>query len=143
EALARCDARLERVIEAMAGAGMAIDGPDANTNLLVLSDHGHTTNVALERQIVEDLAATGWEAGPEGDFVFAGKAIWARAEARDRIPELAAQLLGHRAVGPLFVREPEGIPGTLGLSAVSQGGVRAPDLLFSPQWEERAHRSGV
>jgi len=143
-ALRDCDALLARVVEAMAAAGMRVEGSDANANLFILSDHGHTTIRRGARPPLDDVLDGDWqEARTAGAIVVGPKAIWVRPAQRTRLPGLVERLMAHPNVGPIFAANPAGLAGVLPLSAVNHGGERAPDLLFSPVWLDDVHPSGV
>jgi arylsulfatase A-like enzyme len=136
--LARCDAQLGRILDALEARGWR-----ERSLVMVLSDHGQITvtdEVPLFDELTRAGFATATAAGPEEDAVLLGVA-GAFGELRLRTPDarmrdrVVAWLQEHPAIGHLFTRDVNGIdgaaPGTLSLRLVGLDHARAPDIAFT------------
>ncbi len=123
-------------------------GRDADTNLIVVSDHGYST--VSETVPVEAMVR---EAGfppvgrPGGVAVAAnGGAVlfYARGGERDTVERLAAWLMSQPWCGPVLASEAVGpVEGALPAEVVGAEGPRAPDLAVSLAWTSEENAAGV
>jgi arylsulfatase A-like enzyme len=141
--LARCDAQLSRILDAL----------DERTLVMVLSDHGQIT-VTEEIPLFEDLGRAGFPtAAVAGDDTVllgvAGSAGELRlrsggAATRDRV---VAWLQEQPCIGHLFTRDVNGVdgasPGTLSLRLVGLDHARAPDIAFTLRSDTGADHHGL
>jgi arylsulfatase A-like enzyme len=122
--------------------------------VLVVSDHGFTTNVSGV-DVAGELIAAGLKAAPDsGDVVLAssGQAVAVHVEGheRDRIAAIARFVQSREWGGVVFAParaagETRGtVDGTLALELINvANGERGPDLLFTFPWSSRANAFGV
>ena len=123
-------------------------GQDADTNLIVVSDHGYST--VSETVPVESVLR---EAGfptverPGGVAVAAnGGAVlfYAHNRERETADRLAAWLMSQPWCGPVVASEAVGpIEGALPAGVVGSEGPRAPDLAVSLSWTSEENEAGV
>ena len=122
-------------------------GRDADTNVVVLSDHGYST-VARTVDVGAFLESAGFPAGDRPGGVVAvpnGGAVLFYVHRRD--PEtadrLAAFLMDQAWCGALVAAEAVGpIEGTLPAALVGAEGARAPDLAMSFAWDSKPSSGG-
>ena len=122
-------------------------GRDANTYVIVVSDHGYSTitgTVDVEGWVREAGFRSGDRPGgvvvaPNGGSVL----FYVHGHDRATADRLAARLMEQPWCGPLFAAEAGGpIPGTLPLSLVGSEGPRAPDLAMSFTWDSTPNEAG-
>ena len=123
-------------------------GQDADTNVIVVSDHGYST--VSETVPVESVLR---EAGfptverPGGVAVAAnGGAVlfYAHNRERETADRLAAWLMSQPWCGPVVASEAVGpIEGALSAGVVGSEGPRAPDLAVSLSWTSEENEAGV
>lgn len=136
QVLTAVDTEIGRIEDALEAAGRL-----ATTNLIVVSDHGFSTNSggfdlpALVKPFAHPM--------PDGtpDIVTAGGAVHLRRD-RDpaRVAEIVAALRKAPAVGAIFTAaktpgDPDGhVPGTLSFDLIGWTHPRAGDILVSANW---------
>ena len=142
-ALLEADRQFGRVLAWLTDAGA-----EADTDVIVISDHGHST-------VVEgvDVRGRAEEAGfskPAGkrDVIVAenGGSVLFYVEGSDpaTADRLAAWLMAQPWCGPILSSEAVGsIPGTLPAALAGAEGARAPDLMMSFGWSSEVSSNGV
>lgn len=122
-------------------------GRNADTDVLVVSDHGYSTISALVN--VEALAReAGFPSGGEpGGVVVAHNGgsvlFYTDSGDRDTAERLAEWLMEQEWCGTVTVSDDlSGIPGTLPGSLVGNGGPRGPDITVSFRWDSGANSAG-
>ncbi|MEX0761257.1 MAG: alkaline phosphatase family protein [Dehalococcoidia bacterium] len=142
-ALADADAELGRVLAALDDTGLAAD-----TDVMVLSDHGYSTIIETI-PVAAMLNEAGFGAPGEQGGVLAAEnggsmLFYTHPFDPATADRLAAWLMSHRWCGPVLASEAVGdIPGTLPLALSGGDGVRAPDLIMSFAWDSRENSAGV
>ena len=122
-------------------------GRDAETDVLVLSDHGYST-ITGAVDIEGELRAAGFAAARQPGGVVAapngGSVLFYTApENPDTVDRLAQWIMRQPWCGSLFASEAGGdIPGTLPAEAVGIEGARAPDLAMSFSWDAGKNGAG-
>jgi phosphonoacetate hydrolase len=134
--LARCDAQLGRILDALESRGWL-----ERTAVMVLSDHGQITvtqQVPLFEQLLRAGFATAADVAEDPVLLgVGGSAGELRVRSRDmRIRDrVVAWLQEQPCIGHLFTRDVNGIEGeasgTLSLRLVGMDHARAPDIAFS------------
>lgn len=141
-ALREADAQFGRLLAWLEDSGAA-----ANTDVLVVSDHGYST-IGEVIDIEALVRAAGFPPGNQaGGITVAtngGSALFyahnSDAATTDR---LAAWLMRQRWCGALVASDAAGaIAGTLPAALVGAEGQRAPDLAMSFRWDSRANAAG-
>ena len=118
-------------------------GRDAETDVIVISDHGQTTVAAAL-----DVEALLREAGfSEEDVVVASNGgsvlFYVREQDLSIADRLAKWLMGHTWCGPIVAsRATGGISGTVAASVIGVEGERAPDLAMSFAWDSKPNGLG-
>ena len=141
EALRHSDAEIAEVLATVERLGLA-----AATSVLVVSDHGFTTNTE-GIDVAGALIAAGLKAAPDStDVVLAssGQAVALHVEGpdRERVARLARFIQAQVWGGVLFTDEPvEGAFPLELIHAANRG--RSPDLLFTFPWTSQPNRFGV
>lgn len=97
--------------------------------IVTLSDHGQIGVRGAPLGLAKKVADAGF--GPGGVSIVAANAggVWLRAEARERIGEMAAWLQSQSWCGPIFTRD--GVSGTLKLKDILIDHPRAPDIALA------------
>ncbi|MDE2688678.1 MAG: alkaline phosphatase family protein [Chloroflexota bacterium] len=139
-ALRETDEQFGRLLEWLDAAG-------ADTDVLVISDHGYSTIIDIV-EIEALLRDAGFPAGDEpGGVTVAGNGGAALFYAHDRdaatVDRLASWMMRQAWCGALVASDSLGqIEGTLPASLVGAEGLRAPDLAVSFRWDDRLNVSG-
>jgi arylsulfatase A-like enzyme len=141
EALRNGDHEIALVLDTLERLGLA-----ATTSVLVISDHGFTTNTAGV-DVAGALVGAGLKAAPDSaDVVLAssGQAVALHVEGHDheRIARLARFVRAQDWGGVLFAGDAVDGAFPLDLIQVANRG-RSPDLLFTFPWTSRANAFGV
>ena len=138
------DACVGEVLGALEARGLA-----ASTDLLLVSDHGHST-VRAHRSLREHLERAISELGLGGAFVASGDYIYgdpSAPPAREDVAALTAWLQQQPWCDLVFTGTPElrDLPGTLPLDAVMGPlhHARAPLLAVTPRWSDERNAAGV
>ena len=141
-ALREADEQFGRLLTWLSDAGM-----DADTDILVISDHGYST--ITETIDIEALVhAAGFPPGDEpGGVTVAtnGGSVLFYAHDSDSatVDRLASWLMGRPWCGALVASDAAGqIEGTLPASLIGTEGQRAPDLAMSFRWDSRPNAAG-
>jgi arylsulfatase A-like enzyme len=149
EALAHDDVEIARVLETIEALGLT-----ASTDVLVVSDHGFTTN-ASGVDVAGALIEAGLKAAADsGDVVLAssGQAVAVHVDGHDeaRVEAIALFVRSRAWGGVVFTRAraaggPRGaVEGTFALELIHVANAeRGPDLLFTFPWTSRANAFGV
>ncbi len=149
EALRHDDREIARVLATLDELGLA-----ASTDVLVVSDHGFSTNTAGV-DVAGELVGAGLKASRDpGDVVLAssGQAVAAYVEDHDaeRIAQIARFVQSREWGGVVFAAgrapgDPRGtVEGTFALELIHvANGERGPDLLFTFPWTSRPNAFGV
>ncbi|MGH7384374.1 MAG: alkaline phosphatase family protein, partial [Candidatus Rokuibacteriota bacterium] len=141
EALRNDDREIAQVLSAVDALGLA-----ASTSLLVVSDHGFTTNTAGVN-VAGALVEAGLKAAPDStDVILAssGQAVALHVEGHDpdRIARLARFVQSREWGGVIFAAEP--VEGAFPLELIHVANrERSPDLLFTFPWTSRPNAFGV
>lgn len=136
-AIRACDQRLAAVLAALDRRGVR-----AQTDLLVVSDHGFST-IGANVDVAAALRAGGinaranWTEPPApGDIVVVGNGgsvfLYVIGRAPERVGDVARVLQRQPFAGVLFTRDP--LPGTFPLSEIMLAGPDAPDLVLATRW---------
>src|SRR2546427_44421 len=149
EALANDDREIARVLKTLDDRGLM-----SSTDVLVVSDHGFTTNVSGV-DVAGALIEAGLKAAADSsDVVLAssGQAVAVHVEGhdRDRIAAIARLVQSREWGGVVFTRgwadgDTRGaVDGTFSLELIHvANAARGPDLLFTFPWTSRANAFGV
>ena len=142
-ALLEADRQFGRVMAWLAGAGA-----EADTDVVVISDHGHST-VAEGVDVQARVEEAGFSrAGGVGSVIVAenGGSVLFYVEGSDRATadRLAAWLMAQPWCGPVLSSEAVGpIPGTLPAALAGAEGARTPELMMSFKWSPDVSGNGV
>lgn len=140
EACRVIDGCLQQLLEAIETRGL-----QADSDLLLLSDHGHST-VRAHRSLRDYLAVAGETLGLNGGFVAGGDYVYRTRPEADARP-LLRWLLQQPwcdvvfSSDPELAEEPGCLPLELALGTLRHG--RAPLLAVSPRWHAGANEFGV
>jgi arylsulfatase A-like enzyme len=149
EALRHADREMAQVLDALGGLGLA-----ASTDVLVVSDHGFTSNTGGV-DVARELTEAGLKAGADsGDVVLAssGQAVSLHVAGHDTalLARVTRFVQSREWGGVLFsaARSPGdaygSIDGTFALEFIQVGsGERSPDLLVTFPWTSEANAFGV
>jgi arylsulfatase A-like enzyme len=149
EALANDDREIARVLTALDALGLT-----PSTDVLVVSDHGFTTN-AIGVDVAGALVEAGLKASAESaDVVLAssGQAVAVHVEGhdRERVARIARFVQSREWGGVVFTAgpaagDPRGtIEGTFSLELIHMANAaRGPDLLFTFPWTSEVNAFGV
>jgi predicted AlkP superfamily pyrophosphatase or phosphodiesterase len=141
EALRHDDREIAGVLAALDGLGLA-----GSASVLVISDHGFSSNTAGVDVTAALIAAGHKAAGDSTDVVLAssGQAVALHIEGRDpeRVARLARFVQSQDWGGVVFTREPVAGAFPLELIHVAHPD-RGPDLLFTFPWSSRRNAFGV
>ena len=149
EALRNDDREIAATLAALDGLGLA-----TSTDVLVVSDHGFTTDTSGV-DVARALVDAGLKASPDStDVVLAssGQAVAVHVEGRDRarIAEIARLVQSRDWGGVVFTAaqtsgDPQGaVAGTFSLEVIHVANAeRGPDLLFTFPWTSRPNTFGV
>ena len=124
-----------------------LDDTGAETDVLVISDHGYSTIIDII-EIEALLRDADFPAGDEpGGVTVAGNGGAALFYAHDRdvatVDRLASWMMRQAWCGALVASDALGkIEGTLPASLIGVEGLRAPDLAVSFRWDDRLNASG-
>jgi len=117
----------------------------ASTNLFITSDHGFCT---ISGHL--DVAAALIEAGLKqsthsADVIVTGTAIYLRENGPEAVARVTTAIQRLEGMGLTFsgARGAPVAPGTLPIAAVGVDGALAPDILFSPDWNDAPNAHGV
>ena len=122
-------------------------GRAAETDVIVLSDHGYSTSTDIV-EIEALVRGAGFpQGGQPGGVIVAengGSALfYAHGGDRAIADRLAAWLMAQPWCGPVVASEAaNGIPGTLPAAVVGAEGPRAPDLAMSFSWDSTPNARG-
>ena len=143
EAIKGADAQLGRIVSHLEEAGLA-----DSTDILVASDHGHSTisetvdveSLLIQADLKEGKSSIDVLVAHNGGCV----SIYVPDHDRNRVGAIAELLMKQRWCGPVFAREaPQPVPGTLPLSLVYDQNPRSPDILMSFSWNGYPNGEGV
>jgi len=120
-------------------------GLDDSTDLIVASDHGHST-VAQTVDIADQLVIAGLkEKNDSTDLLVSATAGCALLYIRDheeaRIQAVAEYLMAQKWCGSLFSIST--IPGALPMPTIRDQTSRSPDILISFQWSDEVNSQGI
>ncbi|MGH7315924.1 MAG: alkaline phosphatase family protein [Candidatus Rokuibacteriota bacterium] len=141
EALANDDREIAQVLAAVEALGLA-----ASTSVLVLSDHGFTTNTAGVN-VAGALVEAGLKAAPDStDVILASSgqavALYVLGHDAGRIARLARFIQSREWGGVIFAAGR--VEGAFPLELIQVGNrERSPDLLFTFPWTSRPNAFGV
>jgi arylsulfatase A-like enzyme len=149
EALRHDDREIARVLATLDELGLA-----ASTDVLVVSDHGFSTNTAGV-DVAGELVDAGLKASRDsGDAILASSgqtvAVYVENHDAERIGRIARFIQSREWGGVVFTDgrapgDPRGaVEGTFALELIHVAkGERGPDLLFTFPWTSRANAFGV
>ena len=137
------DAQLARIVSALDNLGTA-----ETTDILVVSDHGHSTvkEVVDVRALLVDAGLKDSEESTDVLVADNGGSVLIYMPGADdaRVVDVCRFLMGQPWSGPLFSRVgPTGAPGTLGLAAAGYDHPSSPDILLSFAWGAEPNRHGI
>ena len=123
-------------------------GQDADTNVIVVSDHGYSTvseTVPVESMLREAGFPTVERPGGVAVAANGGAVLfYAHNRERETADRLAAWLMSQPWCGPVVASEAVGpIEGALPAGVVGSEGPRAPDLAVSLSWTSEENEAGV
>jgi predicted AlkP superfamily pyrophosphatase or phosphodiesterase len=142
EGTRQADAQLGRILEYLEATGQA-----DSTDLLVASDHGHST-VTGTVDVAQELVASGLKAGPDShDVLISGVGgsilVYIREGGPRRVKAVTEFLMAQPWCGPLFASASDTVPGSLPMSILHAGNPRSPDILFSFAWDGSHNSHGL
>ncbi|MBI2422337.1 MAG: alkaline phosphatase family protein [Candidatus Hydrogenedentes bacterium] len=143
EALKAVDGEVGRIVEGLRARGLI-----ETTNLILTSDHGFSTHTGKYNPLAEMRQFVESQGVPADSLVSAGFGIYLREQAETITPKLVERMQGNKWIGPIFTRaaapgSAEGwAPGTLSMELIHYQNDRAPDILFSPQWNDGVNSHG-
>jgi len=134
------DAELGRVMEYLEAKGL-----EASTDILVASDHGHSS-VTQTIDVAEELVKAGLKERRDSTEVLVAASggcalIYVLDSDQEKVEAIAHFLMAQSWCGPLFTSSP--IPGSFPLSLIHGQNPRAPDILMSFSWGNSRNSQGV
>ena len=142
EALKALDGELGRILEAHAAMDKAV-------NVVVMSDHGFSTQGAGANDLVKILVEAGLkESLTSEDVVVVEGAIYIHQDKERLKAEIARLLQGQPWIGAVFSRPASQgsllgeIPGTFSYEAIHWNHARSSDLLVDVSWTEAVNEFG-
>lgn len=134
------DAELGRISEYLEAKGLA-----ASTDILVASDHGHST-VAETVDVVKELVRADLKEKTDSSKVLVAASggcalIYVQDHEPAKVKDIAEFLMAQGWCGPLFTSSP--IPGSFPLSLILSQNPRSPDILISFAWGNSQNSRGV
>ena len=142
-ALLEADRQFGRVVSWLADAGVETDA-----DIIVISDHGHST-IAESVDVQAGVEEAGFSGhGGEGSVIVAengGAALfYIEGSSHPTADRLASWLMAQPWCGPVLSSEAVGpIPGTLPAALTGAEGARAPELMMSFKWSSEVSSNGV
>ena len=137
-ALLEADRQLGRLLEWLDKTGRA-----AHTDILVVSDHGHSAvldTVDIQPRVAEAVGQRSVITAENGGAVL----FYVHRQDRAVADRLAAYLMAQPWCGPILASEPVGpIEGALPAALAGADGARAPDLIASFAWTPAPGPGGV
>ena len=127
--LTAVDAQIARLL-----AGLEARGLRANTDVLVVSDHGFSTHAGSDTRLRAVLAPFA------NDAVIAEGAVYFRTGHEHRLSALVVALQQSPEIGPVFTMD--GASGTLRYDAIGWQHARSGHLLFGSNWSHAANAAG-
>ena len=123
-------------------------GRDADTNVIVVSDHGYSTvseTVPVESMLREAGFPTVVQPGGVAVAANGGAVLfYAHNRERETVDRLAAWLMSQPWCGPVVSSEAVGpIEGAVAAGVVGSEGPRAPDIAVSFSWTSEENEAGV
>ena len=142
-ALLEADREFGRVLSWLTDTGL-----EADTDVIAISDHGHSTVVETIDARARVREAGFPPRGGKGSVIVAenGGAVLFYVEDSDGVTadRLAAWLMAQSWCGPVLASQAVGpIPGTLPLAIAGADGDRAPDLAMSFSWNSEMSSNGI
>ena len=142
EGTRQADAQLGRILEYLEATGQA-----DSTDLLVASDHGHST-VTGTVDVAQELVKARLKAAPDShDVLTTGVGgsvlIYVRRSGPRRVKAIAEFLMAQPWCGLLFTPSPDTVPGSLPMSLLHAQNPRSPDILFSFAWGSSRNSYGL
>ncbi len=142
-ALFEADRQFGRAMSWLTDAGL-----EADTDVIVISDHGHSTVLETVDMLASIEQAGFPQGGGKGNVIVAenGGSVLFYVEDRDgaTVDQLASWLMAQPWCGPVLTSRAVGpIVGTLPADLVGAEGERAPDLILSFDWSSEMNHNGV
>ena len=143
EALRRADTQLGRILD-----HVEVEGMSAETDILILSDHGHSTvteivdidTLLVREGVKQDEGSTDVLVAENGGCAF----LYVPDHNPDKVRAAVELLMRQAWCGPVFTRAgPESLPGTFPLSLIGNEHDYSPDILMSFAWSSGANGAGV
>ena len=143
ESLRLADAQFARIVSALDDLGVA-----DTTDILVVSDHGHSTikevidvrGLLVQAGLKESEESTDVLVADNGGSVL----VYMPGADDSRVVEVCRFLMSQPWSGPLFPRiGSDRAPGTLPLSAAGYDHSSSPDILLSLAWDGELNQNGV
>jgi arylsulfatase A-like enzyme len=136
----QADAEIGRIVKYLRDRGL-----DDSTDLLVASDHGHST-VSKTVDVADQLLLAGLkEKNDPTDLLVSATGgcalIYVRNHEKAKIQSVAEYLMAQEWCGSLFSNST--IPGALPMSTTQDQNSRSPDILISFQWSEEVNSQGI
>lgn len=144
QALAGVDAEVGRILQGLRERRLL-----RSTNVLVVSDHGFSSNVGgggLTKLLVKSGLK---ESNYSDDVVVVENEIYVKGRDREKIRQIIEVLQETEWVGPIFTHRarpthPEGfVPGTLSFHAIHKNHDRVADIAISPAWSDAENEFGL
>ncbi|MEE8443218.1 MAG: alkaline phosphatase family protein [Dehalococcoidia bacterium] len=136
------DGQLGRILDHLERSGLA-----DSTDVLVASDHGHSTVVGTV-DVSGILVEAGLKAGRDSTDVLVAdnggcESIYVPDRDGDKVRAIVELLMAQPWCGPIFTRDASGpVPGTLPMSLIHNDNERSSDILFSFGWDSSVNPYG-
>lgn len=137
------DVQLGRILDRLEEVGLA-----DSTDVLVASDHGHSTVIATV-DVTRLLVEAGLKASQESTDVLVAdnggcESIYVPGHAGDSVRAIVELLMAQPWCGPIFTRDASAtVPGTLPMALVGNYNERSSDILLSFGWDSSSNAHGV
>jgi len=140
QGIEEADSELGRILEHLEEGGLA-----ASTDILVVSDHGHST-VTQTVDVAEELIRADLKRKPNSTEALVAASggcvlIYVQDHDQGKVKAIAEFLMAQRWCGPLFTSSP--IPGSFPLSLILSQNPRSPDILISFAWASSQNSRGI
>jgi predicted AlkP superfamily pyrophosphatase or phosphodiesterase len=140
QGIEQADAEIGRIVEYLSDRGL-----NDSTDLLVASDHGHST-VSQTVDITDQLVLAGLkEKNDSTDLLVSATGgcalLYVRNHEEAKIQAVAEYLMAQKWCGSLFSNPT--IQGAFPMSTIRGQTSRSPDILISFQWSDEANSQGI
>lgn len=140
QGIKQADAEIGRIVKHLRDRGL-----DDSTDLLVASDHGHST-VSQTVDVADQLVRAGLkEKNDPTGILFSATGgcalIYVRNHEESKIQSVAEYLIAQEWCGSLFSNA--AVPGAFPMSTTRDQTSRSPDIAFSFQWSNEVNSQGI